>query len=84
MTENQQNSQSGNFKIIGGNLALMVGYTILCKLPDTGVFFDATLLFMQVLICWGLAIGYRSGVWLLAGLLVLLIGFSTCVKFLIN
>jgi len=41
--------------------------------------FEAMFIGLQVFVCIIMAIVKRSGMWLLSGFLVLIIGFSTCV-----
>ncbi|HEY4325347.1 MAG TPA: hypothetical protein VGN20_15215 [Mucilaginibacter sp.] len=67
--------------IVGYNILALVFYTLLFKLVanDGGMFLDAFVLFIHVIFCLGMSIGKRSGWWLLSSLLVLIIGFSTCV-----
>jgi hypothetical protein len=71
----------GGMLVVGINLLVLVFYTLLLKLT-TGNFSaitDAFILFLHVLFCIGMAIGRSSWVWLLGGVLVLIVGFSTCV-----
>jgi len=82
MEEQQQSKQTENFKVIGGNLLIMVAYTILSRFSGLGGILDCMFLLIHVLTCWGLSLSKKSWVWFLAGLLVLLIGASTCVSFL--
>ncbi|MDF2432507.1 MAG: hypothetical protein JWP44_2138, partial [Mucilaginibacter sp.] len=44
-----------------------------------GIIVDALILVGHVLVCLILAIANRSWIWALSGVLVLVIGFSTCV-----
>jgi hypothetical protein len=66
--------------ILGWNLLALAVYTLLMRaIADNGGFiFDAFFLFIHVLTCLMMAIIKRSWFWLLGGLLVLAIGFSTC------
>jgi len=82
MEQEQQPKQNENFKIVGGNLLAMIVYTVLSKFSDAGLIFDALFLLVHVMLCWIFAITNKSWMWFLAGLLVLLIGASTCVRFL--
>ncbi len=66
-------------KIVGYNLLILVGYSAACLSFSGGFFFDAVLLFSHVVVCLIFAIDKRSWIWLLSGLLILIIGFSTCV-----
>jgi len=66
--------------IVGYNLLVLIFYTLILKIAgDTGLFVDAIILLLHVLLCFGLAIGYKSWWWCLSAILVLIIGFSTCV-----
>ncbi len=69
-------------KIVGINLLVMVAYTVLNKFISGGWILDSSFLFLQVIFCWVMAASTKSWFWFLAGLLVLLIGASTCVNFL--
>ncbi|OCX53342.1 hypothetical protein BEL04_03305 [Mucilaginibacter sp. PPCGB 2223] len=74
--------QNENFRIIGGNLLIMIAYTGLSKFSEFAPIVDCWGLIIHILICWGFAISQKKWIWFLASLLVLLIGVSTCVKFL--
>ncbi|TFF33614.1 hypothetical protein [Mucilaginibacter psychrotolerans] len=68
-----------NYKVVGINLVLLVGYTLLSAIPSDGIIIDAFFLFLHVLACIILSITGPSRLqWLLSGLLVSVIGFSTC------
>ena len=71
----------GGMTIVGINLLVLVFYTLLLKLTtrDSSFIFDAFILFIHVIFCIGMALGRRSWVWLFSGVIVLAIGFSTCV-----
>ena len=68
-------------KIVGVNFAVLMGYTIISCLVG-GFILDAVCITVQVLFCIGNAIGNRNLWWLLSALMVLIVGFSTCVNFL--
>ncbi|HEX8018851.1 hypothetical protein [Mucilaginibacter sp.] len=72
----------GDFKIVGLNLAIFVVYTSLTMLINGGLIFAGLLMICQVVVCSILALYYRKWSWFLGGLLVLIIGFSTCVGML--
>lgn len=67
--------------ILGINLMILIIYTLLCKMANNldSLAFEAMFIGVQVFVCIGMAIAKRSGMWLLSGFLVLIIGFSTCV-----
>jgi hypothetical protein len=76
------NKPQKNFKIgiVGYNMIALAAYTIIFGLAakQGGVIFDALFIFAHVLVGIVLAIAYRSWMWLLSALMVLIIGFSTC------
>jgi hypothetical protein len=82
--EEPQNKTADNFRILGINLGVMFAYTVLCKYIIVGAILDSGFLLLHVIFCWGAAIAAKNWMWFLAGLLVLLIGASTCVTFLFN
>ena len=71
----------GKMVIVAYNLLALAGYTILFRLlaEQGGFIFDALFLACHVLVCLITALVSRSWMWLLSGVLVLAIGFSTCV-----
>jgi hypothetical protein len=77
----KQNKPGDGMKIVGYNLLLLAGYTIFCLSFSGGFLIDSFVLFLHVLFCFAFAIDKRSWLWALSGLLVLIIGFSTCVTF---
>lgn len=74
------NKPSG-MKIVGYNLLVFAIYTALCAATadDGGFIFDMFLIGIHVLVGIVLAIANRNWAWLLSALIVLVIGFSTCV-----
>ncbi|MEO3403148.1 hypothetical protein AAFN85_04550 [Mucilaginibacter sp. CAU 1740] len=70
-----------SMKIVGINMAVFAAYTILCELgaKDGAAILDMFLIGIHVLVGIVLAIVNRSWAWLLSALIVLVIGFSTCV-----
>ncbi|WP_413667190.1 hypothetical protein ACEN9X_22095 [Mucilaginibacter sp. Mucisp86] len=89
MTEEEQlqpqnqhpdNKQPSGIKIVGLNLAVFVGYTLLSMLTSGGLIFAGLLMIVQVVVCVTLSLYFRKWSWFLGGLLVLIIGFSTCVS----
>jgi hypothetical protein len=67
--------------IVAYNLLALAVYTIACKFNEGGIILDAFLIFFHVIICIGMALGKKSWMWFLSAVLVLAIGFSTCVMF---
>jgi len=78
----EQNKTADGFKIVGINLGVLAIYTILSRFSDGGGVLDAGFLLLHVLFCFLFALANKSWMWFLSGLLVLLIGVSTCVNFL--
>ena len=77
------NNNAPNVWIVGINLLVLAGYTFICVLlREVGAFLDALLLLIHVITCLVIAITKGKWVWALSGLVVLLIGFSTCVGIL--
>jgi hypothetical protein len=71
---------SGSMEIVGYNLLALASYTLLCKFSsDAGYIFDAVVLALHVLFCLIASIAYKNWLWLLSGIMVLIIGISTCV-----
>src|SRR5580698_2770565 len=67
--------------IVGYNILALALYTVIFNLAskEGGIIFDPFILFFHVIFCLGMAIGRKSWMWLLSAVLVLAIGFSTCV-----
>jgi hypothetical protein len=67
-------------QLVGINLAVLAGYTLICcLLRGGGLILDAFIIALHVILCVGSSIIFRKWAWLLSGLVVLVIGFSTCV-----
>lgn len=68
-------------KIVGYNLLVLLGYGLLSAISarNYGLIFYAFLIFIHFIFTICTALYKRSWVWFLAGVLVLVIGFSTCV-----
>lgn len=65
--------------IVGYNLLAFVGYTLVLRLAgNDGLIFEGIILVIHVFVSIILAIAYRSWFWLLSGVMVLIIGVSTC------
>ncbi len=67
--------------LLGYNVLAMVGYTLLLTLVtrDSGFIFDAMVLSAHIFICLLASLIERNWWWFLSALIVLAIGFSTCV-----
>jgi hypothetical protein len=77
-TEDKKTSGNG-MAIVGINLAIYFGYAVICIGVIKAVDFFLFLLAVHVVACVLLSIIKQRWVWFLSGLLVLIIGFSTCV-----
>ena len=73
------NKSIGDARIVLFNLLALAFYTVLCKTTEAGFIFDAFFIAIQVFVCLIMALAKRSWLWVLSGVLVLVIGFSTCV-----
>jgi hypothetical protein len=72
--------QELSYKIVGINLAVLIVYTLMSALSPGGIIFDGFLIVIHVIVCMILTLtGPKRMQWLLSGVLVLVIGFSTCV-----
>jgi len=81
--ESEVKPANNNMKIVGINLGILVVYTVFSRFTgEGGIIIDAFFIFFHVIICIILAIAARKWSWLLSGVLVLVIGFSTCTSFL--
>ncbi len=80
-TEENERKPFDGIGIIGINLVVLIVYTVLCKMVNSldSLVLEALIIGLQVFVCIVMAIVKKSGMWLLSGLLVLVIGFSTCV-----
>ncbi|BAU53633.1 hypothetical protein [Mucilaginibacter gotjawali] len=75
------NKPMGNMAIVAYNLLALAFYTIVFKLlaSQGGFLFDAFVLLGHFIVCFVMAISSKSWMWVLSGVLVVAIGFSTCV-----
>lgn len=64
--------------VVALNLLALAAYTLAFKFVSGGFIADAFCLVIHVCFCIIKAISDKSWLWLLGGLLVLVIGFSTC------
>jgi hypothetical protein len=72
---------AANYKILGGNLLVFALYTLTALSTGTdGGVAALCLAGIQFIICTILAIAYKRSVWFLSAVLVLIIGFGTCVS----
>lgn len=79
MIEEQKDS-SPNAKILGINLLIFVAYTVIgVSSGGDGMMAAVTLAGVHFLACVIMAIANRNWIWFLSGLLILVIGFGTCV-----
>ena len=76
----EQTKANKSMAIVGINLAILAIYTIILKIVPDGIVIDAMLIFLHLLTCIIMAIALKSWIWFLSSILVLVIGFSTCVS----
>ena len=81
---NNEGKRPPAMKIVGYNLLVLAAYTIICTITnkDGGAIFDMFFIGIHFFIGIILAIVNKSWIWLLSALMVLIIGFSTCVGML--
>ncbi|MCJ8211653.1 hypothetical protein MUY27_18185 [Mucilaginibacter sp. RS28] len=82
MTEQQPPKQaSADLKILGYNLLIFAVYTIACVAAGKdNIFVGFMVAVFHFLVCVFAAIIQKKWSWLLAGFLILVIGFGTCVN----
>ena len=77
--------QKNNLRIVGINLLILAIYTIISGMfKELGIYFDAIIIVIHMIICMIMALIKNNGIWILSGLVVLLIGFSTCAGILVK
>jgi len=77
--EQPNNRPPKDMTVVGYNLLVFVGYTLILRLArEAGFILEGVILAIHVLVCVTMAISYRSWFWLLSGVMVLIIGVSTC------
>ena len=76
-----EKSKISGIAIVGYNILALAFYTLLIRVEgrDGALILDAFILFIHVFLCVGMAISRKSWAWVLSGVLVLAIGFSTCI-----
>jgi hypothetical protein len=79
---NEEKKLASRWKVVGINLAVLLGYTLICRFIDGGIIIDA--FFIAIHFTAGIitSIIIRKWEWVLSAFLVLAIGFSTCVSLL--
>ena len=83
MEENNQEKKSASrWKVVGINLAVLLGYTLICRSINGGIIIDAFLIGIHFITGIIVSIIVRRWEWVLSAFLVLAIGFSTCVSLL--
>jgi hypothetical protein len=78
MTYDKPKKRIPDWAVLAGNLALFAAYTIWCVSNNEDGWFVIGL--WQAGICTLLALLQRRWVWFLAALLIVIIGFATCVN----
>jgi len=74
-------SDRKGLRIFGLNLLILVVYSVVSKFSGDGIA-DAFFIAIHFCACMIVAAIMRSWAWVLSGLLVLVIGFATCVELL--
>jgi hypothetical protein len=65
-------------QLIAYNLIALAVYTIMFRFLSGGIIFDALVIAIHLFTCFIMALAKRSWYWVLSGVMVLAIGFSTC------
>lgn len=73
---------SKDLRILGLNLLILVGYSIISRFTEGGPLLDAGFLAIHICFCMIMAGVARNWAWVLSGVTVLIIGFATCVEVL--
>lgn len=66
--------------ILGGNLVALLIYAIISSISEGNYFYYAIFIGIHFIVAIIMAIALRKWVWFLSGLLILIVGFSTCVQ----
>ena len=82
MSDQEEEKVKQTGKVVGINLLVLCAYTLLLRFVSGGIIFDCVLVGIHFLVGVIMAIIQRKWEWALSALLVLVIGFSTCVTFL--
>lgn len=77
-------TDDNGFKIAGINIGIFALYCIIAVLAQGNVFGALVVCIGHIIVCFILAIALRKWIWALSGLLILVIGFSTCVVGMMN
>ena len=79
---NEPKKKYAQIKIVGFNLLAVAFYGLLCNaVPNSdGLIYYLFLIAIHFLFCICAAIYKRNWMWVLSGIMVLVIGFSTCVS----
>ncbi|RVU02664.1 hypothetical protein EOD41_01620 [Mucilaginibacter limnophilus] len=76
---NEQKKKPIYMSIVGANLIAVVVYTVLCAVGGgEGLIFSAFLIVIHAIACIIVAPFAKKWEWVLAGVLVVAVGFSTC------
>jgi hypothetical protein len=79
---NEEKKQSDiKWQIVAFNTLGLLVYTVLCRFNDAGIIIDCMLVGMHFFIAIILGAALRKREWYFSALIVLVIGFSTCVTF---
>ena len=69
------------WKVVGYNTLGLLVYTVACRYVDGGIIIDCGLVGIHFLTAIIMSIALRKWEWLLSALIVIVIGFSTCVGY---
>lgn len=78
MSEEKMRKYSLNMRIVGVNLLVLAGYTIISRVIPGGFILNGYAIIVHFILCLIKAIIHKSWIWLLTAIMVLLIGCSTC------
>lgn len=84
MSNEEEKKTESKWKVVGFNILGLLVYTLLCRLVDGGIVIDCALVGLHVFVALILALVLKKWEWFFGAVLVLIIGFSTCVTFLGN
>ena len=89
LMEEQNDKKNQNYKIVGVNLLAVVVYSLLCRVAGGSDGWTVLMLIIPAHVLFCLILGFdrllrrikiQSAMWFLSALMVLIIGFSTCVN----
>lgn len=75
----EENKIKEKWKVVGYNTLALMGYTLLCRFVSGGIIFDCVLVGIHFLIAMILSISLKKLEWLFSALIIIIVGFSTCI-----